>query len=267
MASPPAARRIRSSTARTASILAPREASSSFAYKTDPISSRRPRRGSSRMLIRGMVCGMGRSGVQSRPAAGLSRVAPGLLSRGATQPSLGGVHDGPGQGRDRSPACGVRIDPVTTWQLLGPIHQISYTRGVSSSYVTAGEQSHRHAADTATAPGTAWCDQEEGQHTPDGLPYRPALGHSPHARDRAAGVWARHLPLWRIGSVPCTRGVPADGRTLPLCPTCEAVATRTPTSTVTPTATRETATPNIGATATAACGTFLEQFPGTPCPP
>jgi hypothetical protein len=59
---------------------------------------------------------------------------------------------------------------------------------------------------------------------------------------------------------------PPEDLLAPVCPTCPAPATEvaksidlTPSPTV-------TATPNLGATATAACGEFEAQFPGTPCP-
>lgn len=46
----------------------------------------------------------------------------------------------------------------------------------------------------------------------------------------------------------------------PQCPTCMPVLTAEPKIVVV------TSTPDIGATATAACGTFETQFRGTPCP-
>ncbi len=47
----------------------------------------------------------------------------------------------------------------------------------------------------------------------------------------------------------------------PVCPTCEVIFVTVPPSTETP-----SPTPDIGATATAACAAFRQQFPGTPCP-
>ena len=59
---------------------------------------------------------------------------------------------------------------------------------------------------------------------------------------------------------------PPDDVIGPACPTCMPTPTDeskgldlTPSPTI-------TATPDIGATATAACGSFESQFPGTPCP-
>ena len=59
---------------------------------------------------------------------------------------------------------------------------------------------------------------------------------------------------------------PPDDVLAPLCPTCMPIPTDgakgldlTPSPTI-------TETPDIGATATAACATFETQFPGTPCP-
>ena len=50
---------------------------------------------------------------------------------------------------------------------------------------------------------------------------------------------------------------------IPVCPTCEPVSEEPEVIVVTPTL---SPTPDYGATATAACGSFNEQFPGTPCP-
>ncbi len=50
---------------------------------------------------------------------------------------------------------------------------------------------------------------------------------------------------------------------IPVCPTCEAVIEEPEVIVVTPTL---SSTPDVEATATAACGSFNEQFPGTPCP-
>ncbi|MCJ7569497.1 MAG: hypothetical protein MUO58_18470 [Anaerolineales bacterium] len=59
---------------------------------------------------------------------------------------------------------------------------------------------------------------------------------------------------------------PPDDVLAPVCPTCMPVPTDGAKSLdLTPTPTF-TATPDIGATATAACGSFQSQFPGTPCP-
>ena len=51
----------------------------------------------------------------------------------------------------------------------------------------------------------------------------------------------------------------------PVCPTCPPATPETKLLIVTATP-EPTATPDAGATATAACGDFLSQFPGTPCP-
>ena len=59
---------------------------------------------------------------------------------------------------------------------------------------------------------------------------------------------------------------PPDDAIPPVCPTCMPAPTDAAKSLdLTPTPTF-TATPDIGATATAACGSFQSQFPGTPCP-
>ncbi len=59
---------------------------------------------------------------------------------------------------------------------------------------------------------------------------------------------------------------PPDDVIPPVCPTCMPAPTDAAKSLdLTPTPTF-TATPDIGATATAACGSFQSQFPGTPCP-
>ena len=59
---------------------------------------------------------------------------------------------------------------------------------------------------------------------------------------------------------------PPDDAIPPVCPTCIPAPTDAAKSLdLTPTPTF-TATPDIGATATAACGSFQSQFPGTPCP-
>ena len=50
---------------------------------------------------------------------------------------------------------------------------------------------------------------------------------------------------------------------IPVCPTCEVIIEEPEVIIVTPTL---SPTPDVGATATAACGSFNEQFPGTPCP-
>lgn len=50
---------------------------------------------------------------------------------------------------------------------------------------------------------------------------------------------------------------------VPVCPTCGPTPTERNILVVTPTL---TPTSSFGATATAACGSFLERFPGTPCP-
>jgi hypothetical protein len=59
---------------------------------------------------------------------------------------------------------------------------------------------------------------------------------------------------------------PPEDALAPICPTCEtAVTQEAKTIELTPSPTI-TSTPNLGATATAACGEFESQFPGTPCP-
>jgi hypothetical protein len=59
---------------------------------------------------------------------------------------------------------------------------------------------------------------------------------------------------------------PPEDLLAPVCPTCEPAATVEVKSVeLTPSPTG-TATPDLGATATAACGEFESQFPGTPCP-
>lgn len=50
-----------------------------------------------------------------------------------------------------------------------------------------------------------------------------------------------------------------------VCPTCEPATAESMIIVVTPTLS-PTATLDFGATATAACATFNQQFPGTPCP-
>jgi len=50
---------------------------------------------------------------------------------------------------------------------------------------------------------------------------------------------------------------------IPVCPTCVSVSEEPKVIVVTPTL---SPTPDFGATATAACGSFNDQFPGTPCP-
>jgi hypothetical protein len=50
---------------------------------------------------------------------------------------------------------------------------------------------------------------------------------------------------------------------IPICPTCEPGSETPDVIVVTPTL---SPTPDYGATATSACGSFNEQFPGTPCP-
>ena len=52
---------------------------------------------------------------------------------------------------------------------------------------------------------------------------------------------------------------------IPICPTCEPepMSKEPEVTIVTPTL---SPTPDYGATATEACGSFNEQFPGTPCP-
>ncbi|NIS81727.1 MAG: hypothetical protein GTO14_16315 [Anaerolineales bacterium] len=52
---------------------------------------------------------------------------------------------------------------------------------------------------------------------------------------------------------------------IPVCPTCVPTPADAKILVVTPTTT-PTATPNFAATATAACESFNQQFPGTPCP-
>ena len=52
----------------------------------------------------------------------------------------------------------------------------------------------------------------------------------------------------------------------PVCPTCPPASPETKLLVVTAT-TEPTITPDVGATATAACADFSSQFPGTPCPP
>jgi len=51
----------------------------------------------------------------------------------------------------------------------------------------------------------------------------------------------------------------------PVCPTCPPASPETKLLIVTATP-EPTVTPDVGATATAACADFLSQFPGTPCP-
>lgn len=50
---------------------------------------------------------------------------------------------------------------------------------------------------------------------------------------------------------------------IPVCPTCEPASQEPDVIVVTPTL---SPTPDYGATATAACGSFNDEFPGTPCP-
>ncbi len=50
---------------------------------------------------------------------------------------------------------------------------------------------------------------------------------------------------------------------IPVCPTCEPSSEEPEVIVVTPIL---SPTPDFGATATAACGSFNDQFPGTPCP-
>lgn len=51
----------------------------------------------------------------------------------------------------------------------------------------------------------------------------------------------------------------------PVCPTCPPATPETKLLIVTATL-EPTVTPDVGATATAACADFISQFPGTPCP-
>ncbi len=69
------------------------------------------------------------------------------------------------------------------------------------------------------------------------------------------------------GACPAPGACPPTVPLLPICPTCGPQATSTPTATVTATGTPPALTPNVGATATAACANFSKLFPGTPCPP
>lgn len=61
---------------------------------------------------------------------------------------------------------------------------------------------------------------------------------------------------------------PPEDALPPACPTCALQQTEAPkVIDLTPTPSEAAAaTPDIGATATAACSTFQSQFPGTPCP-
>lgn len=63
-------------------------------------------------------------------------------------------------------------------------------------------------------------------------------------------------------SVPC----PTEAVLSPVCPTCAPMDTPEAKIISTSTATF-TATPDFAATATAACGSHISRFPGTPCPP
>jgi hypothetical protein len=52
---------------------------------------------------------------------------------------------------------------------------------------------------------------------------------------------------------------------IPVCPTCEPTASEAEILVVTPSPS-STVTPDFAATATVACASFNQQFPGTPCP-
>ncbi len=75
------------------------------------------------------------------------------------------------------------------------------------------------------------------------------------------GLWGlRYVCVYGIDCPPAQAimVVPPTEVMAPIYPTCEPIIV---TATPSPTATQD-----ISATATAACATFNEQFPGTPCP-